>query len=783
MLIQYVLLELLIGAVILGFIGAFRKRFIDRIILFISVPVSYLTAILLAKSELSTTLSDLALEYIPIPDTVPETAIDGIETLAVCFARPILVTVVFWVLLFLFRIIIGFVMLIVHTATGRRRQEKEEKRALKEWKRQRRGQKDKKAAGEKPKVGKPVWQGMLVGLIGAASGFVIFMLSLLPLGLLNNIAAPALEAALEEDMEGTYANEVAATANENFIPFREDGIFSKIRTYSGMAFITDATIASLTDAKITVSDDKEVEFNCIELLNTVTAAGVKATKIYETTLDGEFTFSDFKGAGDVVLVIAESEPILEIGAQMLTLIEEMPYSEDAPIPERLMAIVVNEYRTLDASALKRDLVAVATLVDLISEDFGDVSYDDENLVPELLEYLKDEKSTEKLVSTLAKTTVYGTAVPMLMETGIDLICEFMGLSEDRADDYRRMLDDVCADVNDNSNGEYDETLIETFIEHCVTTGSKVSDYGIANVNEMTELDHAYRSYIRFFGKMSRLEKTFENYHLDNEAGLCCFLSRDGVTVYYYVEVVDMWIKYDPESTEPLIPELEDIDIEPSDAALAATLLINATNSLTNVPDAALTSGEIADIARLLVLSIGDNEQFSGAAKILTTLYDESAFTPTSVYRCDIMAALNKDAIFTKEHDEQLASTITLLANLYSKFTEDGSEPSLEVVMENFTDVGVLLDSFANLSSTKNIPYQMLMVIKLNKDYRYLFAVPEVNEMFTALGKGEASYEDLFKKVKEVYEELEGAEGDGESPDAAPDNGGDTIPEGEEEKAE
>lgn len=715
MLAKYILLELMIGAMLLGFIGAYKKRLFDRIVLFASIPVAFFGSIIFTKSALFDEIVQKVMEMTGLTGADPETASSVVETLipsvGVALVRPFIVTVLFWVSLFVLRILLGITLFFIHTFTGARRRAKKAK---------------------KNGVKKPLWNKIGTGVTGALSGFVIVMLSTLPLVYVNNLTEPAVNAALEEQYKGTYVNELASTISENAIPLGEDSIITKIQNRTGMRTVINKSLEAMTDVTVKSESGTEVTFNLMHAIGVLGAESVRVTAVYEKTCDANSTLKDIAPVADVLARLAKDDNFITAGTQLFSYVSPMIFGTDDIA-----------YNVSDVNVLKADATAVSELIKLLSTDLAEVKLDEENLLPELLAYLENEDSSKKFVKAIAISDAYNENFPTLMEYALVLICDQMDLSEDKSEDYTSFVRDMNTALDDKAVAPYDPSAAEKFIIYCVDNDITVSSYAISNPDRYSEYDIAYINYVNFIQKKNAAEKVYSDYLL-NKAGKVSFFVANGGSIYSYDSETDKWSLFDGE-----ISELCSV-------SYAAQLLANRANAFIKTnPEYVMSEDDVGNFARELIdiLRAKDspNETELATLEALAALCGVDDYNPTdTVYRTDIMNALNKDAELDEEHNENFAVSLSIMAGVYASLTEESDEASIDTIMDNFDDIGRLLDSMKKMESTKDIPDKMLTAIMRNKNYGQYFESEGVQLLIQNVKDGTSTYEQLFTTVQAIY---------------------------------
>lgn len=706
---EYILLEILLGAMLLGFIGAYRKRLFDRVALFLTIPVAFAGAIYVARNIINDSTVDKISDLIGLNgiEGVSDTFGNTVLTVAEAAAAPIIATLVFWILLLLLRIVAGIVLSIIHLITGAHRRDKEARRNKRK---------------------RPLWSRLGAGIVGALSGFVIVMLSMIPLMYINNMIEPAVEIALEDENDGTYANELAGALKENAMPLAEGTVFSKIQTITGMRKLTNSALDTLTDVEIKSDDGKSIRFNFTDFVALFAKEGVDASIVYENSCKSTGTAKDLSPVSSMLLRLAESDEFMNAAAALYSDIKlAFP---DMSIP----------YDIDSADTLRSDITAAAELVKIISSDLASVSMDTEDLLPAILEYLESEESSKKVVNAVATSNLYKTKFPVLMEYALKLLCEQIDISENKSADYEKFIASLTDALNDKSIGAYDKDGAEFFIKYCAENGIKPSDYAIADESNKTETDKAYIAYVDFITRKNKVEAVFVNYRIDDGKKATYFVSSTA-QVYVFDKSAGIW-------------SLHDGKTELRDSSYAAQLLSDEINAMmSSDPELAVTGDIIKGIIPALsdFITKTDISVAEGTSKILSAVYSEDGYEPTdSVFKEDIINSLNKDFEHDKKHNDSFATALSIMAQVYGDLTAESDEASTDTVIDSFDDIGRLLDCMKSMESTKDVPDKMLLAITRNESFSDVFSTNAANEALENLRTGASTYEEFFTTIQGIY---------------------------------
>ena len=717
---QLLFLEFLLGGAILGGLVAYRKSVGERIVLFATVPIAYFVAYLLMRAGVfdfigTSVLSALSgIEGLSSFLEGSAATASGIAALINCIVRPLLLVPVFWILLLVLRI----VWAIVAKATSLRE----------------------KVAFFHPCAKKSVWKNLGISLIGAFGGFVICMLSLLPVTYFSNLVTPALENIQKEQYNGTYVQAQSEVVNTTLLPLAKHTVPGALQTYTGLRFVMDASAHGLGEVSLCDNNGNEVTFNGTEFVQTLAKDGTCAAAIYEFTCHpSRYTFADMAPIAEILSDLAQSKPITVIGSEILSGSELSGEGDD--LGGQLVSSLIGEYTSGDAAVLENDLQAVAAMVALLAEDLGEVSLESEDLATELLTYLADEEAAYRVVDILTDFHVYGEVFGMLAEYGVDALAEALDVSEDRSAHHDKYVLALLESLNDRTTGTYDREGVDAFIRYAAENDIKVGDYATENENSPTVTDIAYRNYLRYIEHANELEAILASY-TGAAQGNSYYVASDG-SVYTYDKKTDKWSLCEDETALCGTSYLAQLLLHKTDGLLienAERVFVEADLSAFGTEIAATLAGKTAGYEVATVA-------------LATTLTDENAasFAPNVVYRTDILEKLHADIAYGEEENRQFAAIIATATDLFGNIMDaaEGDDP-IAAIMDEFSSIGRLLDGLSAFAMTEDVPEQMLKAIMQHDEYGKYFDSDSVTELIEKVKNGTATYESLFDSVQALY---------------------------------
>ena len=727
MTLPFIFFELAVGLIILGALLALNRSVGERVCIFCAVIVSYVIAFAVTKIGLFDGLAYAIVKILSMQKTVgallSSSALvgGGARALLLAAIRPIAMTFVFLLLCIVFRIIIAIVI-----------------KAAKL---------DQKVAffrvAPKGKIGLKI----LACAIGALSCYSFFMLAYLPVSAAERALKPVAETVREEEYDGTLVQEVIQVVDKNLMPTGGRSPFGALQRYTAFEAILNGTTKSLSTVRVKDADGKRMKVDAGELWQGLISCAADGAAIYEFTchLD-DHTLGDMKVAAHLTETLSEQKLLLEIGeAYLASTVKDQEQTEKAGgLMEQLKDLITENYTGGEADALSADLKTVTELINGVTEDLGDTGLRKGKLFPALFAYLSEEESAYKVINTASHLTVYEGAFDIVAEYGIGILCDKLEISADKQAYYEDYMESLYAAVNTRTDGDYYVTEVESFIRYAIKSGINVSEYTIADPENLTEIDFAYMNYSHYFSQASRLEELFVGYTLDDKNALTVYTMTDG-TVCLFDEKAGTWseavggesMKAGSLAAQLLALEIkamfaEDMGrtISKDDIRLLGARLIAQLETEGSVP--------------------ASRERCASAALLLKSFLSADSFSPEStVYRDEIIQSLRSGAGFDAQQNEHMVVIVSTAA-LLGEGVSAKDAAGIELYINNFHHVGKLLDNMRPVDKTSAIPEKMLYAIAQHKDYGKYFPAESVKEMAENVESGASTYEELFLSVQALY---------------------------------
>lgn len=753
MAIQLLTLELVLGALLIGGIAAYGRNLAERICLFAAVPISFLLSFLLAKFGVwdfaGETVVSVLMTETELADLLGGSmaTATGLEAILVSFARPFLVVVVFWVLMLFFRIVVAIVFHKKNKAA--RLAAKAEKRAIKEAKRAARaaaknGENTPVEMPERTPAGRK-WAPVAFGALGTLAAC---LLSFLPVTFLANLAMPAVERAEQPEYAETYVQETVLAVDESILSRFDGTAYTYASRFTGVHAILVAASESLSDVTLTGNDGEVIAFNTTELVQHLLCDGVDAMAVYEYSYSPDnYTVGDLRPIADILADLAETPALLKIVTELVETMELGGGEEtegEGGIADGFLDILLKSYHSDDITTLSGDLTALSALVDLLADELADCTLEGDALTPAVIGFISDEAAAGKLITVLSQMSSYTDAIAIFSEYGVNMLCDFLEISEDKDAFYEDYLAALLTAVNDRTEGEYDPTEVESFIKTAAKKEINVLNYTVEDSDRLSSLDFSFINYKRYITRAQATEQVFSDFRLAF-TGVTWFGASDG-TVYYL----------DEGKPGEAYWRVADAETELSASSLiAAVLVARSTEIFADDMGAEITADMLRDWCRTLEPAIGalypdaTAEMKAQAQALADGILDFERFAPDTVFRADIFATVKTDLPATEAQNEAFGAVLATAGQLFTGLLGQ-EEVDLTTVVDNFGLMGRLLDKLHALDITSEIPAAMLRALSENKNFSAYIATETVPELIDNMDKGLSTYEELFSTIQGYY---------------------------------
>ncbi len=714
MTIQILFVELALGCALLGGIAAFRHSIGERLCLLASVPLAYLLAFWLTKGGIFDGIADKLVAFLGnfgVVGAVFETSTLAGSLLKAMLAacmRPLLMTILFWVLALALRIIVSIIL----KASGL----------------------TKRVRFFKAKKSDPAWRQVVACAIGVFSCLMFAMLSYLPIASLEYVIEPAIDKAEAPAYDGTYVQEITGVIRDNFMPSKGT-FYGGMQTATGARAILKGTAKSLSDLKINTDNGSEIALNTSELTRDLICIAVDGAALYEFSCHPTaHTLSDMAPVANMINGISDSTALLQL------LIDLAGSSVEGEAAGSMLYLVQENYIKQGVANFQHDLKVVASLVTKVTQDLADVSMKKNVWVPAVIGYLGNETSAQEVVTLLSTMYVYEGTIDTLADVGLDMLCEKLGVSTSKEEYYGSYLDSMQTALNQRGEGSYLGDPVEQFIRHLAQEDMKVSEYELGDPESYTELDLAYLNYERFMPALLRVEQVFTDYFLDDKTLATSYTAKDG-TVFAYDKKNEKW-------------SIADGETGLKTSSFAAQLLVEKLNAVLEQDiEQTVTHedivGYVAEIDSALPGMGVSATRLADTRAALATLVSADGFDPDVVYRDEILNCYQPGIGMSEEDNRHFASILSTAATFFAEiYGETGS--GMVLVTENFELVGQLLDDFKGMKKTERIPEKMLSSITQHRIYGKYFVANDVDVLVENINSGETTYRELFASVQALF---------------------------------
>lgn len=780
MTIQLILFEIAIGIAILGGVAAYKRSIGERLCALGSVIISYALAFLITKLGAFDAIAKAVVGYILSIKGVGEllsassAAGTSVEAIVASIARPILMTLLFVLLLIIFKIATSIILprLSLDKKCSLFRVDEKKKgespvaiEVVQEQSDEKAedGEADalESAPAEKEQALQPnveekaerssfgfIWKRALACVIGALTFYSVAMLSYLPLATVENLVKPAVEMVQTEQYDGTYVQDIAKIAGEHFLPSANGTLYGGLQKYTGFSAILNATASSLSEHTVVNNEGEKMQVNFKELIQRLVCNAADVVAVYEYTCrPDDHTLGDVLPVTDVIESLSNEGVLIDAALEILEKVEQnadqgKDKAEKKGIATDLLNFIKDSYLGKDASVVQSDLKVVSELAKTLISDNKDTGLRDKKYIPALLDYLAVSENAEKTVAKMSELNVYEGAFDLLAGFGINALCDTLKISEDQEAYYREYLTSVYEAVNERADGEFYSEHVEAFIRYAAENGITVSEYKIADAENLTETDFAYTNYKHFISQMQRFESLFVAYLIDDKNAASVYTAEDG-TLFVYDGKADTWTLC--ESEQGLRA-----------GSLAAQLMADRVREIFDEDiEHTISEEEIKVLAAEIIAQLGGDINASEARKesavaLLGTLMSNEGFDPNgAVYRAEILDALKKGGGFDDEQNKQFASILTTVAS-FAKDVYGKTDVGIELYMQNFSVIGRVLDNLQKMDKTSDIPEKMLIAITQHKDFGKYFVSDSIIELSQSVKNGTSTYEALFEQVHAFY---------------------------------
>ncbi len=750
--IQIILLELLLLFSAIGGIFAYKRKLPKQIALTLAVPVSFVLAVLLDKTCVPD-ISGSILGMIAgmgggdIADMLTDSAATTslVAYLIRIFIDHFLTVVLFLLLLLITRIVIAIVFGIIGG--------KEEKPVAKETPAPAAEVSETTESAEPEKTPEPkkasekgkyawIYDAGVVAL-GVAKGYMIFMFLLLPIVFILNFTTPAVDElahyAEDEDLKEVYV------FAEDTIGYLDNTVVMQTAKYTGFRFFNTWASDVICSDELAGNDGKVYEIKDSSFLPGITRLGVNGLVAYQEYASTGAISPKLLGAVSGILENLSDMPIIHaVAAEFLATVDPGEPNEEEAIMRDMILLLQDTYSVENSTNLGDDLGELAGLTGYLQGVIEEPLYADD-MTDAFMQILSDETKTKEIVRYLAATHAFNGGFPYFMGFGIDILGNELNLMPNKAEHYAKvtlaladLLNSTAANI-----GEIDFVAVEKYIVYAAAEGIDPDGYTVADPNNMTELDVQFSYYQRYMKQMDALRALLYGEAVQKSANpfTVSFIAEDG-TVYYYSKngSTAVWTTVAPGETVAgnLVLHLLLSETVKSDVSVTVDMVTAWASTYTS--------------AQLSSLYPSASAMMDAEAAFAAKFVSADNFASVTVYTDDILAAFEAsyDGSFDDDGVTQFAKILTSVAGLMNVIGEAEDGDVVDVVINNFGKVGILLDAINNFAPTADMPESLLTAIRYSPDYGQYFNINAIDELVANIENGESTYESLFSLIQSIY---------------------------------
>lgn len=393
--IELLFIELLLGSMILGGLIAHKRSVGERLMLFISVPISFLLSFTLTKIGIFDGIGKLATDIL-LRFSIIETHIGGsmaatstISAIVAVAVRPLFMLIIFWILLLIFKITVSLICRKKNTGIFTKPEKAKEKRNI---------------------------ISIALGVVGA---FVIVMFSCLPFDFISNLAEPAIEKATAESYQGTYVYEVAKAVDEKYLPTSKTEVFGKIQYYTGMKSILNGVANSLSETSLTTNNGEELEFNVSKLIQDLLKDEVDIIALYDhMNSPGTRSGAEIAHVSNVIDTFVDSPVVLAVLPEILDAVKV-----ENELVNKLLGIMSKKYSSDDITVLSKDFVRISDAVKAIAEGAKNEKLRKGNMTRIVLNSLSKQDVANRVADDMSEMSIYADVLGAFTEFGVEYLCD------------------------------------------------------------------------------------------------------------------------------------------------------------------------------------------------------------------------------------------------------------------------------------------------------------------------------------------------------------------------
>lgn len=783
---QWILLALLAAALLFGTVMAGKRSMQKNALRLLCVPVAFIITFILQACGCMRWLADLLIEALELASAITgfEGAMDFILAYLSTLLTPVAFLVVFFVLLWLFRIL--HVNLICSYLDKRRvRREKKQlkaaidsekervKTALKESEERaeeiaeeyaetgelpeeniqdliyapyRKLDKDdiedlaeERVKLEKKKLKKTGFfkesrENKTISLVcGAVSAFLVFGIMLMPLFYTMTYLEAAVDGIRNTDSEDSKIYKVVSVVDETVVTPFEDSFVNQL--YDSLA------LKDLMNYTVRLGGRMNVGGREVYADDVVKGIITHSVRAASELMSGRSEREHIKEDLDVII----SDPVVvstltTVVTNLLNGVENPKPTEETDIVSTLKYEFLDHYKTADREVIEGDIRALSSVADaLVSSGLVDSVISGGET--DMSAILADGEKLGDLLGAASELSVYGEVIPPLFTSMSEMLGSALGVPADDAEAYDVFIQNIIecmADTDTVSNidtDEFDMARVISFVAFAESSGKSVQEC-------ITDGAIGSADFLAYCAHWVSVQNAFMHASEDMSLG------------YPIVSVGDKAYLYDMSADEPEIVLLTDANAELYSEQTSP--VYELIGYLVTVSKQTPYSEEGIKTLLAGYTAIATRETDKALAQ---SLLDRTTFVSKSVTIEKLKAANDFEdwtAEERKQDSKELAAIVTDLASILSELsdsTAESGETDVGALLDSFVVLGRAMDAMGRTSCMKDLPPLILNALVMNEQFGDIMnplIVDSINDTVQNSGK---TYEQVMTGLVSLFKAL------------------------------
>ena len=578
---------------------------------------------------------------------------------------------------------------------------------------------------------KPQKNNVVAGVLGGVTAWFFCLLSLLPIFAITTLATPALAEASKEEYSDTYAYELATVVNDKYSFVTDNSYVNVAAKITGARALINYALNSFGEAEFE-SNGVTTEYNVYGLIREVATLGVDGVVLYERSMSGGHTYGEMHVVVDMVETLSGSSSLVSMASGLIS--SNVTEIGGEGIMGEVLGSVTNSLTGDNAeSNLQNDLTVIKDILDDFITKNNDKEFLADHISDDLVEYLLDKDNADKIVENLSHLSSFKEVTTALSSYGVYAICEMMEIPENKQEAFEAFNAKLLTELNDRSVSVIDYEDLDGFIKYLSDNQITVEGYRQDNVDaESGEDDVAIQNYDEYFSRTDKVNSVFVNYQIEELDGKRVYISSNGET-YIYDEASDLW------SASSLT--------EIKNAHMLSEFLVKKVDLFLE-SDTEITKNSFNDFLNEFISQNSNvNEYANFNVSFAQKLLSVDAFTTTLITEEDVISSVDEDADVSNA--ASALKEILVSASIVLEMG-GGNGDIAEVLLNNFSQVGKVLDALHGYGITKNIPETLLKAIAQKEEFSAYFAYESIVKITDNVKQGKSTYTELFTAVQSLY---------------------------------